>query len=256
MDSTLFAETNRCSKKRLTIGFGLEQLKYEEKLSDTGLHSKSKVNNLITSIDGIIRREKIFMEARATLPISKGESSEEWRISSGALYQTNNLEYGWKRYDAIIGYNLIDWFNPYGGLRWSKVKQKRTDFVKLGVPVTATAVESIRSRSFLAGIMGSSNITDRLSWNYSLEYFYPIDVEVTNSALPGFKATDKDGYVYEIKASLEFFSTDALSFGLNLYRGKIHWNGSDWLPYGGGLAKWPQNDTDYLGGTLNINLRY
>ena len=56
------------------------------------------------------------------------------------------------------------------------------------------------------GGRGVGNFTPRLRWNYWLEYFLPLNVGVTNSAVPGSKATDKDGYVLELKGESTIYS--------------------------------------------------
>jgi len=38
--------------------------------------------------------------------------------------------------------------------------------------------------------------------------------------------------------------------------GFMHWDGSDWITYSGGSAKWPENDTTYIGGNLSVKYEF
>jgi hypothetical protein len=48
----------------------------------------------------------------------------------------------------------------------------------------------------------------------------------------------------------------SLVFGLLLYGGRMHWNGSDWEVVDHVLTKWPENDTYYIGGGLKITYKF
>jgi hypothetical protein len=162
----------------------------------------------------------------------------------------------WIRIDGFLGYPLKDWANPYLGVRWSEVRQERTNFVLSGAPVDLRAVEEVISWNLLLGVRGGGNITPRLRWNYWMEYFLPLSVDVTNSAVPGFKATDREGYTVELKGGVDYFFKGPLALGLLFYGGRMHWNGSDWKSVDHVLAKWPENDTFYLGGGLKITYKF
>ena len=144
----------------------------------------------------------------------------------------------------------------HGGVRLSHAKQVRSNFKSYGVPVEATAVEKIRTWSLILGIRGDIDITKQLHWNYKAEYFHPLEVEMTNNYLPGFKSTDKGGFGYEGGVGVKYFHADRSSFSFNVYGGKIHWDGSGLIPYESGIARWPENDTHYLGCLLEANLQY
>ena len=198
----------------------------------------------------------VFGGIKAIIPVLREHDEEEWTSSDRTTFQTNTLEYGWMRIDGYIGYPSTHFFNPYGGLRWSESKQDRMDFLVNNTAVAGTARETIRSWSFLLGVRGNGNFMPQWRWNYQIEYFVPIDVQVINSALPGFEASDKNGYTLELKCGIEYFCTEALSFGILIYGGRMHWDGSGWKSFAGGSAKWPENNTDYLGGALNIIWRF
>ena len=85
-----------------------------------------------------------------------------------------------------------------------------------------------------------------------MEYFFPIFISVTNSALPEWEATDNDGYALGLKGDFKYFYTSSLSLCVEFMGGKIHWEGSGWKPYPGGSAKWPENNTLYVGSILKI----
>ena len=249
----IFADTG--IKTSLSIDIGWESLEYEEHEPVTETDSHARTDNAILRIEGIKRWRYSFVGLRAALPVVLGSDEERW-LQSGSDYQTNALGYRWRRIDGYIGYPLHDLFNPYTGVRWSEGRQERDSFVVFGTPVSQSARELIRSWDILFGIRGYGSISGNWSFHYWLEYLYPVDVEVTNTTLPGFKATDREGYTIEFKSGIEYAITKAVSAGIVFYGGRMHWDGSTWLPYKGGLAKWPENDTDYLGGLLNIRWRF
>lgn len=248
-----FAEERKGLASHLSIGMGWEQLDYEEYEPDNGLKSNAKVNNAIIRIEGLKRWPSVFGGLKATLPVALEQGKEEWTSLNSATFQTNTLQYGWTRINGYIGYPSSPFFNPYAGVRWSESKQDRMDFLVNNAAVAGTAREAIRAWNFLLGVRGGHKFTPRWRWNYNVDYFVPIDVRVTNSALPGFEATDKNGYTLELSAGVAYSYGKALSVGLLVYGGRMHWNGSDWQSSPGGLVKWPENDTDYLGGMLTIN---
>jgi hypothetical protein len=253
--SFTFAEDRKGLESHLSVGMGWEQLKYEEEEPNRSLGSSAKVSNVIMGIEALKRWKSVFSGINTIFPLIRGDDQEEW-TTSATSYQTNTLEYGWMRIDGYIGYPSTYFFNPYGGMRLSESKQTRTEFLVNGTTVAGTAEENVRSWSLFLGVRGNGNLTPKWRWNYRIEYFVPIDVEVTNSAIPGFEASDKDGYAFDLKFEVEYSYTEALSFGFMMYGGRMHWDGSDWEPFAGGLVKWPENNTDHLGGALNIIWRF
>lgn len=255
IQSSALADDGKGLESHLSIGIGWEQLEYKEHEPDKSSESNAKVSNVVIGIEGLKRWESVIGGIKATIPVLIGENEEAW-TSSGRTFQTNTLEYGWMRTDGFIGYSLNYLFIPYVGLRWSESKQDRSNFIEHGTIFFGATKEQVRSWSALLGVRGNGNLTSRWKWNYSIEYFVPIDVKVTNSAIPGFEASDKDGYTLDLKWGAEYSYKKTLSFGLLIYGGRMHWNGSDWKPSPGGLAKWPENNTDYLCGTLNIRWKF
>lgn len=253
--SSVFADDGKRLERNLSIRMGCEWLDYEENEPDRRSDSDARVNNGIIEIQGVKKWTSVFAGIKAVIPVFREEDEEMWR-SSGTTFQTNAFKYGWMRVDGCIGYPLTYLFNPYAGLRWSEGKQDRTDFIEHGTLFPGTARETVRSWSALLGVKGNGDLAPGWKWDYSIEYFVPIDVMVTNSAIPGFEASDKEGYTLELRWGVEYFYKGALSFGFLIYGGRMHWNGSDWKPSPGGLAKWPENDTDYLCGTLNISWKF
>ena len=243
-------------ESRLSIGMGWEQLEYEENEPESDSNSSSKVSNVTVAVEGLKRWKFLFGGIKAVIPVFEKEGEEEWASSDGTRLQTNDLEYEWMRIDGYLGYPATGFFNPYAGLRWSESKQDRTDFFVNNAAVDGTAKETMRSWSLLLGARGNGNFTSQWSWNYGIECFVPIDVQVTNSALPGFEASDRDGYTVELKCGTEYSLSEALSIDILIYGGRMHWGGSGWKSFAGGTAKWPENDTDYLGGALNIVWRF
>jgi hypothetical protein len=250
------ADPNRGIESQISLGVAWERLEYKEHEPDTRIDSKAKINNVVVGIEGLKRWKYLFGGVKSVFPVFL-ESGNEEVTRSGQSFQTDNLELRWIRIDGFLGYPLRDWANPYLGIRWSEVRQERKHFIVAGRPVDLRSVEEVISWNLLLGVRGGGNFTPRLRWNYWLEYFLPLNVDVTNSAVPGFKATDKDGYMVELKGGLDYlYNRPSLAFGLLFYGGRMHWNASDWKSVDHVLAKWPENDTFYLGGGFKITYRF
>ena len=243
------ANSNTGIGTQISVGFGLELLEYKEHEKNTETESAAKLHNPVFGIEGLKRWEYLFCGVRPVFPVFLGDGQEE-TTHSGKSFQKDTLELRWIRIDGFLGYSLINWINPYLGIRWSEVRQERTNFIVAGNPVELQSLEEVKSWSLLLGIRGVGNFTPRMKWNYGMEYFLPLAVEVTNTALPGFKASDRDGHTLEFKGGFDYSYTDSISFGLMLYGGWMHWRGSEWKSFGNSLVKWPENDTLYLGGWL------
>jgi hypothetical protein len=246
-----FAGPNGGMESKVSLTVAWERLQYKEHEPDKGLDAQSDLNNMVVGIEGVKRWEHLFLGAGATFPISR-ESGKEEATLSGNAFQENALELGWVRIDGFLGYPLRDWINPYMGFRWSEVRQERKNFVVAGAPVTSQSIEEVKSLSLLFGICGAGIISPRWIWNYRAELFLPLSVNVTNTALPGFESSDKSGHMAELKGEIDYLLGNSIYSGLLLYGGWMHWNGSQWQSFDWGRAKWPENDTYYLGVGLNI----
>jgi hypothetical protein len=243
------ADTSKTS--HFSIGIGWETLNYREHEPDTRLDSESDVFNWTIGLDAFKRWTHIFCGLKGVIPVHHVDDSEEWRVSD-ILTQQNSLEYGWTRIDAFLGYRLKPFLNPYIGLRWSESKQERTRFVVLGTPVEGSATEEVTAWFITLGIRGDILLTSRWRLSYSGSYFEPISSEVENSNLPVWEVTDTDGYTLEFEGRAEYAYTETISLVFTLYGGQMHWKGSEWAPISGKFVKWPENDTRYFGGILNI----
>ena len=252
---TAFADPNSGIENKLSLNIAWERLQYEEREPDMHLDAKAELDNMVVGIEGVKRWEHIFLGTRLTFPISN-ESGQEAVTRSGGTYQENTLEMGWSRIDGFVGYPLRYWLNPYMGFRWSEVRQVRGNFVIAGAPATLQSLEEVKSVSLLFGMGGVGNFSPRWNWNYRAEFFLPISVKVTNTALPGFESSDKSGHMVELKGGIHYLVTDSLYSGLFLYGGWMHWDGSQWNSFDRGRAKWPENDTYYLGAGLNIFYKF
>ncbi|MBE9502874.1 MAG: hypothetical protein IME96_01725 [Proteobacteria bacterium] len=242
-------------KSYITINTSLEQLKYRESEPDNKLTSTANVRNYVAGLEGIKVWDTLFIGVRGFFPIGKGRDTEKW-TQAGIQNQTNDLEYGWTRVDGFIGLVEKSWLKLYGGLRWSEGKQKRNNFVVSGIPQQASSTEIIRSRSALIGMRGEGKVSSRWSLLYRMEGFIPLAVEVTNGAVPGFEATRKKGYSYELEGGINYYYSNSIMLGLSGFGGRMHWEGSDWQAYGNKSVKWPENDTDYLGGSLKLDFAF
>jgi hypothetical protein len=235
----------------LSVNLGVERLAYEEDEPETRLKSDATTYNLVAGFEGRKYWRFLFFGIRGKFAVVAGDDREKWN-RSGSLIQTNRLENRWMRLGGYIGYPFKRWFNPYTGIRYSQVEQNRNDFVILGNPSAGSAKEKVTSTSLLFGARGRGNIQSGWEWSYRMEFFIPLDVEVTNSALPGFRASEKDGYALELESGIMRMLSGRLGVGLSLYGGKTHWEGSDFKPFSGGSAKWPENDTTYFGTAINV----
>ena len=235
----------------ISIGMGWETLNYREHEPDTNLDSEADVSNWTFGFNALKRWEHLFCGIKGTIPVYLNDDREDWSLS-GVLVQQNSLEYGWSRIDAYLGYPLSPFLNPYIGLRWSEAKQDRTGFIFLGTPLDGSVTETITAWFFTLGATGNVLLNPQWRLSYSGSYFEPISSDVTNSGLPGWDVSGIDGYTFEFESQIEYIYTSRVSFAFMLYGGKIHWNGSDWIPYASRLVKWPENDTRYLGCMLNM----
>jgi hypothetical protein len=242
-------ETSKTS--HFSIGIGWETLNYREHEPDTRLDSEADVFNWTIGLDAFKRWTHIFCGFKGVIPVHHVDDFEEWRVSD-ILTQQNSLEYGWTRIDAFLGYRLKPFLNPYIGLRWSESKQERTEFVVLGTPVEGSATEEVTAWFITLGIRGDILLNSRWRLSYSGSYFEPISSEVENSNLPEWEVTDTDGYTLEFEGHVEYTYTDSISLVFKFYGGQMYWKGSEWAAISGRLVKWPENDTRYFGGMLNI----
>lgn len=253
--SPAIAGANQEKESKISINIAWERIQYNEQEPDSHMDAEAELDHPVIGIEAVRKWKALLLGTRLTVPIAKIDGREEASIS-GRPRQENTLQMGWTRIDGFAGYSLRSWIEPYVGLRWSEVVQERGNFVVAGVPVTSESVEEIRSWSLLIGMGGSGNLSPRWAWNYRAELFLPLDVKVTNTALPGFESSDKHGYTVELKGGMDYSFTDSLSSGFFLYAGRMHWDGSAWLPCDDGRAKWPENDTRYFGAGLNILYKF
>lgn len=231
-----------------------ERLEYREHEPDTGLDSAAKVENWVAEVQGIHSAGSLVIGINAVIPLSEGEGEEEW-TRFGILQQLNTLTCRWVRIHCFIGLPLSGRMSPFGGLYWSESRQDRTDFVISGGPVDGLIREVVTSWGLLLGIRGEGDLTSsRWNWNYRLRYALPVAVDVKNSSLPGFDASEHEGFSVELKMGLAYSYTEELSIGLRIYGGRTHWEGSSWKL--GGTVKWPENDTDYIGGEIGAFWRF
>jgi hypothetical protein len=238
-------------QSRIAVSLGWEHLDYDEKV-DT-IDSDADVTNAIVGVEGLLLLERVFFAARGIIPVITEEGDEEW-FDSGALFQTNTLEYDWKRVSGMAGIALHPTINPYWGMRWSRVEQTRSDFVVRRIPFAGTFVEKIKSLSAVFGVRGEGGGEAPLRAMYAFEYYHPLDVEVTNTAFPGVEFTDEEGYGWEFRGEIQYAFKERLLVGLHFFGGRMHWDGSGWMPDGTGrLVKWPENDTVYLGAGASLN---
>ncbi len=164
---------------------------------------------------------------------------EEW-TESGTLAQTDDLRNLPLR---IGGYARASplFFLPAVGLHYSHAWQIRDRFWPPGVFLGGRSVEQVRSVA--AALVWSGVFGHEIRFRYEAEYLAPLWVSVTNSVLPGFEVNDAGGWAYRVRLGLEAHPEAGPSYGVEGGIGRVHWDGSDWVPLSGGReAKWPEND--------------
>lgn len=242
-------------ESKISVHFAWEGIQYREREPDLKLETEAELNNMVIGFEGIKRWSGLFLAARMVLPVATEKGREEATFSAGR-HQQNTLEMRWTRLDAYAGYPLRNWFNPYAGIRWSEVRQDRGDFFVSGVQRHIHARETKRSVSFLLGVGGAGEIIPRWGYHYRLELFLPLDVKVTNTALPGLEFTDRSGHAVELRLGVVRDVTSSITAGIFVQGGWKHWGGSEWKAFDRGRAKWPENDTYYLGAGMNVSYRF
>ena len=238
----------------LTVGIGAEQLTYKEQIPDIELtSSETGLTNWVLFLEGRKAFESFFIGARSYIPLSTDETKEYW-TRKGEFEQANSLEYLWFKIDIHAGYYLHRLLNPYVGISWSYSEQTRSNFENVNNPgvIDQTAVEEVSAFFALLGIQGDIPIASKWSFTYFAEYQLPFYSNTTNSGVPGWEASNIDGYVYALTGSLNYSISEGLSATLQVRGGKQHWDGSDWITAGGTRAKWPENDTDFISGIISI----
>lgn len=250
-----FAQELEDNQSHFTVFLFWEHLKYEENVPELDVQARSNVNNLAASLEFVKFLNRPFLGTRITTPLWAGDDQEDW-TQGGTTFQTNSLQYAWFRWDGFVGYGFKKWLRPYLGVRWSRARQERSNFMLNGIPIMGTAVEKITSWYFLTGLRGNGKLTRRIQGKYRLEYFLPLNAEVENSALPGISISERDGYAFEMSGDIEYSFRNGLFFGFQIFGGAMHWNGSEWVPFNGGITKWPENDTYFFGAGLNLVYRF
>lgn len=249
--SLAFEKSETPKTGHVSVGVGWEILNYREHEPDERLESEADASNWVIDFDASKQWGYIFTGLKGIVPVHRNEDIEKWRISD-VFFQENSFKYGWTRFDGFLGYELKPFLNPFFGLRWSESKQERAGFVVAGSPIQGSATEEVTAWFASLGVMGNIPIRPRWRLSYSGSYFIPISSEVENSNLPGWEVTDTGGYTFEFDGRMEYAYTESISVSLGLYGGKMHWDGSEWTSFGDRLVKWPENDTRYFGGMVNI----
>ena len=250
----LSAAEEESAMSYLAAGIGMEQLTYREQVPDLDLTSSdTDLTNWTLYLEGQKGWQSFFVGAKGYIPISTDEAREYW-TREGSFEQTNSLTYRWTRIDIHGGYFLHKLLNPYVGISWGHSEQERSDFDNVNNPgiISETATEEVSSFSAIFGIQGSILFTAAWSFSYFAEYLLPFYSNTTNTGLPGWEASDIDGYSYAVTGRLGYDFTETVSLALQITGGRQHWEGSDWIPVGDSRAKWPENDTDFIGGFINI----
>lgn len=235
----------------LTIGSGFEYLSYTEYEPETDTFSDTTTYNVVTKFNGRLSMEgPLFFEFKGMVPVYTGEVKEDWK-RHGSIYQTNNLKFNWSRIDSNIGYSIYSWLNPCMGLRWSKSIQKRTGFFT-SAPISLESFETCRALFVSAGLAGNIRHSPRWEFGYSFEYFMPVSVRTKNTALRGWKSRAKEGYSLGARAVARYIYSPSVLLYYELSGERSYWDGSNWIDYPGGSAKWPENETLSLNYILGV----
>ncbi|MDY6856456.1 MAG: hypothetical protein SWO11_17485 [Thermodesulfobacteriota bacterium] len=240
------------SLEGLSLGIGIERLKYEEDASDIGVKSHSQGTNTLLKLMDQKGFGNIFAGIKGIFPIHTPDDKEKW-TEYGELRQSNTMEYYRQKMDIYAGYSLMSWLSPYTGLSWLEAEQKRENFIIYDVPVSGSATEKLRSYDLLFGIYGCLPFGDRVQLDYRIDYLVPVDSTVKNNYLFDFEVKDNNGYTLEITNGIRYIFKESLSIYMEFNWGKIHWDQSDWATLFGGIrVKTPDNDSTYTGAILGI----
>lgn len=241
-------------KSYIAGGIGLEQLTYKEQIPEIALSSSdTDLTNWVLFLEARKALAHFFIGARVHIPLSTDDALEYW-TRGGEFEQTNSLAYQWTRADTHAGYFLHPLLNPYVGIRWSYAEQKRSHFENIDITgiYDETATEEVYSVAALLGIQGEIPFSARWFFSYFAEYQLPFYSNITNDGLPGWEATDINGYAYALTGRLNYAYTETLSAALQVAGGKQHWQGSDWIPIADTRAKWPENNTVFISAFITI----
>lgn len=252
--SPLYGSETGGSGSYLAAGIGVEQLTYKEQIPDLGLaSSETDLLNWVLYMEAQKAWKNFFIGAKGRIPLSADESREYWS-RGGNLEQSNSLTYRWARADAHLGYFLHPLLKPYIGIHWAYYEQERSDFAIVGIPgiIAETATEEVYALSSLLGIQGGLPFAAGWSLSYSAEYMLPFYSNITNSRLPGWEASNINGYSYALAGRLHYAISETVSATLQATGGRQHWEGSDWVRIGSSNAKWPENDTDFISFSVSI----
>jgi len=249
--SVALSEYRYGPKTHITAGFGVERIYYSENAPERRLSSSATTTNAIAKVEGIKRWPSVFIGGRYILPVSQGADTEEWTVDD-VVVQQNRLTYRWQRADLFVGFSAWKYLHPVLGVRLSDVDQTRTDFIVNGIPVSARSEETIDSIFGMIGLLGDVSLGRKWAFEYGANYFHPLNVEVKNDALPGVEFNDTGGYSAEADVAATYTIRKRMSLHLSAFAGIVHWNGSDRKQFGSFTVKWPENDSQYLGGMLNF----
>ena len=244
------AEDTPQEKGSLSVGLAWEKLHYQEREEDAGITSDATASNTLFLFSGKRKFHKIIAGFNCAIPVAKENSMEGWEVS-GKIRQTNRLTYDWKRADVHVGYQAMPWLIPHFGLRWSDIKQKRTEFVIYNQPYSLVATEKIRSLELFFGLEGMLELSDHLVFGIGFSWFTPFYSHIDNSALSGSSVTGVDGYTYELSGNIVYRLNRLLSVECSGAWGKKHWQESDWIDISEKRrVKFPENDIDFFIGSI------
>lgn len=248
--SSVYAQDKGGIQSRLSFGIGPEWLSYEERIPESDIRSSVTVQNDVLGFEGVKRWEPVFIGLKGMIPFLRGYDQEDWTVS-GTLFQTDRLEYGWIRFFGYLGLPIFSGFNPTIGLRYSSGRQERTEIIAWGMPYSS-ATETVEALHGTLGLQGNYRFGQKWQLQYNIEGLLPLYVEVTNSVIPGWEVSGVGGYGMVARGEVAYELASRVSITFTLYGGRTHWNGSEWQPFSGGSARWPENNTDYGGGLFGI----
>jgi len=266
-------QTQSETSQSFFIRSGTEILNYQELESDTQTSSQAEALTRVTSFHLIQGYQGLLVGIKGVIPYQTMPALEKWDRANISPYQANDLKYSWFRMDAYIGqvYGAGGGVEPgtwYTGVRYSMVKQKRSDFYDQNGNPTGTPelTENIKSYHYLLGYQAVAPImfkqgeygeSSLLDWDLQIEGTYPMYNKVTNTAMPGLSFGDKQGYGFEAKTGLNYHLGSVIAVGADLYGGRNYWKGSKWKAVSATERyRWPENKTDYLGLQVGMTISF
>ncbi len=244
---SLFAAEINGMDAHCSLFIGMDRIQYEEHIKTQHAESHVSINNIILGAAVEKRFGGLFFNLNGRITLLPGSDGENWKGYDGTILQSNRFKYIYTGVNGYIGLIFHPAFQIYAGLGWSEVQQERWD-----VPVVNDAIEKVEVYDLFAGTRGFIKLSPNWGLKYDFKSFQPFSLTITNNRLPGWNVKSRKGYDINMAGEIYRFFEPSYSIGLLIENRMIHRDGSDWESYPGGMAMWPENDTEQLSFALKL----